>query len=134
MGKFELDQIDNIIDELLDFTGDRTAQLAGNLVVQLKKETPRDTSLAGSSWVAERGPRLPGRLPPRNPVGLGRAKSQQAQSLARLKTYKIEHGAIFVGNPLPYIRPLDEGHSSQQPRPFVGRVVSQVVSAANRKK
>ena len=134
MGVYEKRQIQDILDGMLDFAGDRTAELAGNLVIQLSKETPVDTGRSAASWVAERGPRTPGRLPPRNEIGVGRARSVQETSLVRLKSYRIEHGAIFVGNPLPHIRELDEGYSRQQPRPFVGRTVSQEVSAANRRK
>ena len=137
MDKYEKDharQIDDIIDGMLDFTGDRTRELAGNLVIQLSMATPKDTTRTSVSWVASPARGIAGRLPPRNEVGVGIAKTAQAQSLVRLKTYKIEHGAIFVGNPLPHAPLLDAGYSRQQPRPFVGRVVAQEVSNANRKK
>ena len=45
MGRYELDQIDNIVNEMLDFTGARTAQLAQEITISLAESTPRDTGL-----------------------------------------------------------------------------------------
>lgn len=135
MGKYEKDQINDIVNEMLDFTGDRVKALGQTITLELAASTPKATGLASSSWVASPGPGTIGRVPPRNATGVSRAKTEQEKSLVRLAGYKIEDGKINIGTVIPYAEKLNEGSSPQQARPgYVQRVAVKAVADANRKK
>lgn len=134
MGQFEKKQIDDIINQMLDFTGARTAQLAQDITISLAEATPRDTGLASAAWVPSRAPGTPGRVPARNPAGVARTERAQERAVIALTDYQIEQGRIFVGNPIPYSEKLDEGSSPQARPGFVARVAVKALADANRKK
>lgn len=102
----------------------------------LAKDTPVDVGTARSNWRISVGRPLVGRIAAyfpypsrhRKPYGPGGSKSEganlqavQEQGRNRLATYKT--GSIYVSNALPYIGPLDRGHSRQTEAGFVSRAI-----------
>lgn len=107
----------------------------------LAKDTPVDVATARSNWRISVGRPLSGRIKAyrpypsrhRKPYGGGGSKSERtnlagvkAQGQARLATYV--KGSIYISNTMPYIGPLDRGHSSQTSAGFVARAVKAAVS------
>ena len=106
----------------------------------LAKDTPVDVGTARSNWRISVGRQLSGRIkayspyPSRHraPYAGGGSKSEGAnlagvvsQGKLRLKNYT--KGSIYISNAIPYIGPLDRGHSRQTSSGFVARAVSQAV-------
>lgn len=106
----------------------------------LAKDTPVDVGTARSNWRISVGRPLTGRIgayspyPSRHraPYAGGGSKSEGAnlagvvsQGKTRLQTYK--KGSIYISNTVPYIGPLDRGHSRQTTAGFVARAVSAAI-------
>lgn len=115
-----------------------TKEQALDVQYMLAKETPVDVATARSNWRISVGRPLVGRIKAylpypsrhRKPYGAGGTKSESAnlsavtsQGRARLATY--EKGSIYISNNVPYIGPLDRGHSPQASSGFVARAVLQ---------
>jgi hypothetical protein len=113
-----------------------TKEQALDVQYMLAKDTPVDVATARSNWRISVGRPLSGKIqaylpyPSRHkkPFGQGGSKSESAnlagvqqQGQSRLTTYKT--GSIYISNNVPYIGPLDRGHSPQTSAGFVARVV-----------
>lgn len=100
-------------------------KVALTLVGELASKTPVDTSQALSNWQVslnepisdsdKTGPWFP-----------GESGSTQGQSIRatideakRIIEQRKPGDSIYISNVLPYIKRLDEGHSSQRPNGFV---------------
>lgn len=81
--------------------------------------TPVDTGRARANWVASLvAPRedIPsGPQPGESPEARGAVAAQVALDQARGVVSEYGGGSIFIANNVPYIGPLDEGHSRQAP-------------------
>lgn len=103
----------------------------------LAKNTPVDVGTARSNWRISVGRPLTGRIkayspfPSRHraPYAGGGSKSEGAnlagvvqQGKSRLARYT--KGSIYISNTVPYIGPLDRGHSRQTSAGFVARAVA----------
>lgn len=103
----------------------------------LARETPVDVGTARSNWRISVGRPLVGQIPAyspypsrhRKPYSGGGSKSEGAnlsgvmnQGKSRLANYT--KGSIYVSNNIPYIGPLDRGHSRQTSAGFVARSVA----------
>ncbi len=106
----------------------------------LAKNTPVDVATARSNWRVSVGRPLTGRIrahfpyPSRHrpPYGGGGSKGESANVNAvvaagktRLSTFK--GGSIYISNNVPYIGPLDRGHSKQTSAGFVSRAIMNAV-------
>lgn len=106
----------------------------------LAKDTPVDVARARSNWRISIGRPLTGIIGAyrpfasrhRPPYTGGGSKSERsnlssvvAQGKAKLARYT--KGSIYISNNLPYIGPLDRGHSRQTSAGFVARAVSAAV-------
>lgn len=100
-------QADTISDQLDVFLGKVVGTLGHNLVTCLRDKTPKDTRHAASNWVATVGGRLAG------PFGSRRSVSFAAQErgLERLKTYKLSHGSVNIGNDVHYVPIINATHA-----------------------
>lgn len=113
-----------------------TKEQALDVQYELAKNTPVDVGTARSNWRISIGRPLVGRISAyspfpsrhRKPYGSGGSRSEGAnlagvttQGRNRLKSYKS--GSIYVTNALPYIGPLDRGHSRQSKSGFIARAV-----------
>lgn len=115
------------------------------LVSELIRATPVDEGVARSNWQVESGPSGVSQLPAYSPGShLGISETRNAAAAIAAAYAKIDGapsagflrgflnagvaeaagGVTFhVSNPVPWINPLDEGHSRQQPAGFVKRAI-----------
>lgn len=122
-----------------------TKQQALDVQYALARETPVDVGTARSNWRISVGRPLSGRIsayrpyPSRHraPYTGGGSKGETAnlggvlsQGASRLATYK--RGSIYVTNTLPYISPLDKGHSSQSSSGFVAKAIYSSIKKTER--
>lgn len=100
--------------------------------------TPVDTGRARSNWLVSLGEavdavRVPyAPLPAGKDIGkfseTGNAQAAMEQGKGVIAQAKVEQ-AIHVTNNLPYIQPLNEGHSAQAPAMFVEAAIQAGVAA-----
>ena len=92
--------------------------------------TPVDTGRARANWQASLGSPAAGTVDAA-PGKRGSVAQATAQAQAVIADYKGGPGAaIFLTNNLPYIVPLNNGSSQQQPAGFVERAIYKVIKAA----
>lgn len=100
----------NVIARNLDALAERRMKrIAFSIQGKLIHANPVDTGWSRANWLISIG------TPPPSPVpskGVP-ATSGQSAGQARLLTYKINQGTIWIGNGVPYIQKLNEGHSKQ---------------------
>jgi len=101
---------------LAQFTEKHIKILTLEVTANLIEDTPRDTGWARSNWIPSIGQSTetiagsPDNITP----------AAQQRGLAEVaSTYKLSRGAVFVTNNVPYILPLNDGHSKQAPAGFV---------------
>lgn len=116
MADFELELLGKNLDEA---SGRLIRRVALSIHEQLIRANPVDTGWSRANWLISVG------TPP--PTGAANKGSPgatgQAAGLARLLTYQVNQGAIWIANSVPYIPKLDEGHSKQAPAGWIGRAV-----------
>ncbi|WP_299085067.1 hypothetical protein [uncultured Paraglaciecola sp.] len=105
-----------------NFVGKERAKLVLNVHKELTTTTPRDTSWAANNWVSQIG--TPSRVTVGSRDNVGGAASASQFSLAQVVgTLNVQtdnsNQDIFISNNVPYIRPLNDGHSKQAPSGFV---------------
>lgn len=117
---------------------DRADQIVRTIALAVDRtlviNTPVDTGRARANWQASLG------QPATGTIGGGTGKRRAgtvagptAQAEAVIAQYKGgPNSSIFLTNNLPYIVPLNNGHSSQQPAGFVERALDTVQRAARR--
>lgn len=123
------DEIDFIIADLDRFTAGEIVALALNVDANLRESpplgTPVDTGWARANWVPSVGAPFTGKADQREPTPAQLAKRQQDQTQGgnAVLAWKPADGAIFVTNNVPYIQPLNDGHSPQSPPGFVQKAI-----------
>lgn len=91
--------------------------------------TPVDTGRARANWQVNVGAPATGDVtvfPPSNKtdaIGVRGASSEFAITAAIEATRGYQGGTIFIVNNLPYIVPLNDGHSKQAPSGFVQNAI-----------
>jgi hypothetical protein len=102
-----------------------------DLVGNLSYRTPKDTGRAAGSWVVSLDEPSEEMLPEgqyadfQDNGSAEQAARQKAESvLAELKSDPYRQ--IWVSNSLPYIEPLNNGHSTQAPAGFVELSVAEI--------
>lgn len=123
------DQIDFIVADLAEYTRGEIVALALNVNANLREDpsrggTPIDTGWASANWVPSIGE--PAILNGRPAAKEGptpaevTARAQIAdKGTNEVLSWRNEDGPIFSTNNVPYILPLNEGHSPQAIRGFV---------------
>ena len=128
-------QASKIIVDMNNFVGKERARLVLNIHKELTTTTPRATSWAANNWVARIG------TPSRSTVGsrdnIGGASSASQSSVAQVVgtlTAQIDNASqdIFISNNVPYIQPLNNGHSKKAPAGFVQIGVAAAVAKSTR--
>jgi len=98
----------NIIDELENIVNVETRKTALNLLVDLVRQTPVDTGRARGNWQMNiKTPKLD---------IIENTSSSESISVAlgvASKTKSVKYPVIYITNNLPYIVPLNNGHSTQ---------------------
>lgn len=94
-------------------------RLAVNAHAELVERTPRDTGWAKANWI----PSLtaPVVTIAGSPDAISKADADAG--LGAVLAFKLEDGAIFVSNNVPYIQRLDAGSSTQAPAGFVKQAI-----------
>lgn len=97
-------------------TAERVIKRVGfQIQTELITTTPVDTGWARANWQVSIGAPTSGPVGSREAVNTG----AQAAGQARLLVYDIRQGDVWLGNHVPYIQKLNEGHSPQAPANFV---------------
>lgn len=110
-----------IIDSLDSLVGAVASFVAEAVANQLKNTTPRLTGLASASWIVSVGTpttRIGGILHSDGKDSTVNT-TPQIEGLARLNSYELKQGQIFISNLLPYILRLNSGSSTKAPSGFV---------------
>lgn len=119
-------QIVAIMRGLTDVSAGAVRRITLRITDRLIRTTPVDTGWARANWVPSIG--LPVTYPEGSKAGVTRASQQQG--LARVVGYRIDQGAVYISNNVPYIQRLNEGSSRQAPAMFVEAAIEQGVNAA----
>lgn len=128
------DQVAFIIADLDRFTRGEMIALALNINANLRENppvgTPFDTGWASANWIPSVGsPTIvdSSKKEP-TPADIAARRQMVEQGTNAVLAWKPEDGAIFSTNAVPYIEPLNAGHSPQQAQPgFVGRAIEKAV-------
>lgn len=110
-----------IIDELETFTEDIIRRLATGIHRELTRTTPVDTGWARANWIPQLGVPFIGNsqeIEP-TPADVAGAQGLQNAGLAAVVGYRLELGAVFISNNVPYILELNDGSSTQAPPMFI---------------
>lgn len=115
------DRADQIVRQIA-LAADRTLVLA----------TPVKSGRARVNWQASLGAPATGTIDA-EPGKRGSVRAATSQAEAVIAAYRGGPGAaIFLTNNLPYIVPLNNGHSKQAPAGFIERALDAVERAARR--
>lgn len=105
-------------------------QIVVNSVATLREVTPRDTSWARANWVPNIGaPRTDplGSYPGRGGHAGPQLQEQDTLATRVLLQYRLNMGAVYISNNVPYIGRLNEGSSGQAPAGFVQSAIARVI-------
>ena len=130
----ETEQIALIIADLDRFTRGEVVALALNINGNLRENpplgTPFDTGWASANWVPTVGEASNLKADDKDPTPADIAARGQVASdgLNAVLAWKPSDGAIFSTNNVPYILPLNAGHSPQQAQPgFIQRAIEKAI-------
>jgi hypothetical protein len=127
-------QVEFIVADLTRFTEGELVALALNVDANLRSQPPQGTPVrtgwAAANWVPSVG--APMALPAADtkdptPAQIAAARQAGRSALNEVLAYKLTDGPIFVSNGVPYIVPLNDGHSPQSPPGFVQTALEQAV-------
>lgn len=108
---------------LRDHTAAVCVQLAVNAQANLIEATPVDLGWARANWLPSLG--SPVVTVSGSPEAIDPAAP--ANAMAAVLAFRLEDGAIFVSNNVPYIRRLDAGSSTQAPAGFVRKAIAAAI-------
>lgn len=129
------DQIDFIVADLDRFTRGEVIALALNVNANLRDSppegTPIDTGWASANWVPTVGepftdPAIDQVRDP-TPAQVAMRASAAEAGINEVLSWRNQDGPIFSTNNVPYIQPLNNGHSSQSPRGFVQAAIEKAI-------
>lgn len=127
------EQIDIIVADLDRFTRREIVALAVNIDANLRANppvgTPVDTNWARANWVPSVGEAKVLQADAKD-VTAAKIAARQAEAeagLNRVLAWKIADGPIFNTNNVPYIKPLNNGHSPQSPPGFIQAAIEKGV-------
>lgn len=106
-----------VIDDLRDFTAQRSVGLSLEIHAELTESTPIDTGWARSNWQMAVG------TPATGVVG----SPGSPGSPPLVTSYRLGQGPINITNNVPYIQVLNDGHSQQAPAGFVEAAIDRAV-------
>ena len=113
-----------VMQVLREFTEKHVKVITLDVTANLIEDTPRDTSWARSNWV----PAIGRSVDETNGSPLSVSTAAQQAGIAKVATgYTLSKGKVFVSNNVPYILPLNDGHSKQAPAGFVQLAILRAV-------
>lgn len=132
-----VDQIDIIVADLDRYTQGEVIALALNINANLRSQpplgTPIDTGWASANWLPSIGqPKIVDGMPSNpkegpTPGEVAARARMAADGQNDVLSWRLEDGPIFSTNNVPYILPLNDGHSPQSPRGFVQVAIEKAV-------
>jgi hypothetical protein len=135
------DQLDFIIADLTRFAREEVVALGLDVVANLQDHPPRgtpiDTGWASANWIPSVGAPDETRVKDKDPTpaDVAAARARGKAGLNEVLAWDFDDGAIFASNNVRYIRPLNEGHSTQSPPGFVQTALERaVLDAENRRR
>ncbi|MEE8608999.1 MAG: hypothetical protein V3S55_15450 [Nitrospiraceae bacterium] len=122
-------QVRTIVQALEKVTERIVVEVTLDVTANLIEETPVDTGWARANWVPSIGTPFEANLSdvPSDPRQAAAAATRQESAEARMLTYKLDRGVVFVTNNVPYITKLNLGSSKQAPAGFVQRAIAKAV-------
>ncbi len=121
----------NRVIRLLDNMSEKAARkMVINIHRELMKETPVDTGWAMNNWWPSVS--LPVTKTAGDPDNVSSAEIMGG--LADILTWRFKQGPAWIANNVPYIKKLNEGHSTKAPAGFVESVIQREVAKAKRTK
>lgn len=127
------DQIDIIVADLDRFTRGEIVALALNVDANLRSSpplgTPVDTGWARANWLPSIGEPtiIEARAHKPTPAQVASRGEDAQRGLNEILAWDINDGPIFDTNNVPYIGPLNDGHSPQSPPGFIQNALEQAV-------
>ena len=115
-------QIRVVMDGLEEYSERLIIGIALEVHATLVEDTPVDTGWAQNNWVPNVGG--PGASSSQNEGNAASAKAKMTAGLASVAGYKLRSGPIHITNNVPYIEPLNAGHSKQAPKDFVPMAIN----------
>ena len=103
-----------------------TLDVHANLV----EHTPVDTGWARANWVPRTGVPLQAPVGQPGSGGVAAAAAASSTGIAKVLSYALTQGKVFVTNNVPYIERLNNGYSRQEPAGFVQRAIRRAVARA----
>jgi hypothetical protein len=123
------DQVDIIVADLDLYTRSEVIDLTLNVDANLRESpplgTPRDTGWAAANWVPSVGDPKYLDADVRDPTAaqVTERAAVATQGQNEVLSWAPADGAIFITNNVPYIQPLNDGHSPQSPPGFVQNAI-----------
>lgn len=128
MAESERQQIRAILRGVAGFVERQVTRITLDITADLIIHTPVDTGWARANWVPRIGQPFEatsGTRPRAGSTSLG--GGEQASGQAAVLRYKLPQGMVHITNNVPYIEPLNEGHSPQEPAGFVQRAIARAL-------
>src|SRR5436190_4978475 len=130
-----VDQVAVIVADLDRYTRGEIITLAQNVNANLRSQppvgTPIDTGWASANWVPSITEPFVDRVVETvrdpTPAQIAARAKLASEGLNELLSWRPEDGSIFSTNSVPYIQPLNDGHSGQSPRGFVQAAIELAV-------
>ena len=124
-------EVDRVMGQLDQFAERVITKLTLDITANLKEATPVDTGWARANWVARIGAPLVETQTPgerTTAAARGREADSQASLAVVLSSYRLEGGAVYISNNVPYISRLNSGSSRKAPAGFVQRAIEKGVT------
>lgn len=120
--------VDAIVDSLERAAERVVKAVVLNCTAELIERTPVDTGWAQANWVPSVG------QPVESIEGTPEAVSNSVQVTGQgaVAAFKLEQGACFISNNVPYIPALNDGHSEQAPAGFVEQSIEHAIQETTR--
>lgn len=126
MGSFTVD-LDRFLGREHAKREDAVKKTATEVFSRVIMRTPVDTGRARSNWTATIGQHTAATTDYADPTGI----SAISAASAVVSGWNHEQGSVWLSNNLPYIGPLEYGHSKQAPVGMVGVTIAEFDGIAN---
>ena len=115
--------------ELERFVEQLMVKITLDLTANLIETTPVDVGWARANWIPEIGLREIEPAPAPEGGGVAGANAKQAVAVSTVIAHYQFPEKIQVGNGVPYIGVLNDGHSAQAPSGFVQRAINKTLTS-----
>lgn len=122
-------EVQRVVAELTNAVENLIKRLTLDVHANIVETNPVDTGWSRANWVPSIGGPTEGTAGTRESVT---ASAQQAGIAEVLTQYRLNRGAVYISNNVPYITALNAGSSTKAPPGFVQREIARAIqSVAN---